>query len=415
MHILFLGYSMAREFAIGRPDVQVSIISKRPRSRIEDGIRYIRVQDDEVDTWLDAVARLDKEHPIDRVAAFGESEQLLAGLAKDSLGIAPVRHADRARLVTDKGAMRRRLAEAGLNSVDFIEVDDQATAGRFAGIAPQRPGFIVKPLMGTSSNAVSLIGDGGSFAAAIERAKGSLPPRGGRAGVLLEEYKRGREFSVEALSEDGQHYQLALTQKFTDWASFAEVGHCVPATVSDDEWLAIQACVNLGLTALEVSSGPTHTEVILADDGAVHLVETHTRFGGHGIPALVEDSLGIDLISLAFSQLAGTSIAASCSEFRSRMIERSTRPAAAVWFGYVSIPGTLVSVQQPHTPHVDFQNLLRPGAKLPGGLNRATRVIAARSHGHPHHQVVERVRRAAEATRVQVEIPCHAQSQEGGS
>ena len=52
------------------------------------------------------------------------------------------------------------------------------------------------------------------------------------------------------------------------------------------------------LEALGIDRGLFHTEVILDDDGAAHVVETHLRGGGDMILDLVRSSTGLDLAEL---------------------------------------------------------------------------------------------------------------------
>jgi hypothetical protein len=59
--------------------------------------------------------------------------------------------------------------------------------------------------------------------AASARAGGTL---GGlpHAGVLVEQFHEGPQFSVEAFSECGEHQVVAITRKFSDPVTFVELG-----------------------------------------------------------------------------------------------------------------------------------------------------------------------------------------------
>jgi hypothetical protein len=67
----------------------------------------------------------------------------------------------------------------------------------------------------------------------------------------VEEFVDGREFSVEALSHNGKHYILQITDKVTSGAPhFIEMQHHQPAAISQEVANQIRAIVEKELVLL---------------------------------------------------------------------------------------------------------------------------------------------------------------------
>jgi biotin carboxylase len=142
---------------------------------------------------------------------------------------------------------------------------------------------------GTASRGVEFLAD----PAAWRARKGDLH------GLMWEQYVSGTEYSVEAVSFDGEHRILGITAKLTTGTPhFVEKGHVAPAALTPEDTRAIHDCVIRCLDALEVTRGATHTEVKL-DNGTATVIETHTRGGGDRIPLLTRLVSGADQYELA--------------------------------------------------------------------------------------------------------------------
>ncbi|HEU5226167.1 MAG TPA: ATP-grasp domain-containing protein [Ktedonobacteraceae bacterium] len=155
---------------------------------------------------------------------------------------------------------------------------------------------IVKPLDSSGSRGIEYIDDPTTFEQLIG---GDL--------CLWEQYVDGPEFSVEAVTWEGQHQILGITEKITTGApNFVEVGHRVPAQLSPQAAQEITATVCRCLDLLQVDKGATHTEVKYADS-QVMVIETHTRAGGDRIPLLTKLVSGYDQYELAVCSILGRS------------------------------------------------------------------------------------------------------------
>ncbi|URM88712.1 ATP-grasp domain-containing protein [Streptomyces sp. MRC013] len=252
---------------------------------------------------LRAAVALHGVFPFDLAYTAGDPYLQTVAQINDRLGLKsnPLRTVS---AVNDKALMREILKGTGVGQVASAEVRTRADLERFAA----ENGFplVLKPSRGSASRDVHVVPDGSALSAAASRlapAAGGGP--GGTASWVAEEFLEGREFSVETHSAAGRHQVLAVTEKFTN-EHRVEIGHLVPARITEAERALLTAETRSVLTALGVEEGPGHTELILTPRGA-RVVETHTRPGGDAIVALIRIAEGYDIHELTFSWLAGKS------------------------------------------------------------------------------------------------------------
>jgi biotin carboxylase len=242
------------------------------------------------------VADLARRHRVAHILHLGD-EETQGPVCREAvaLGLAlnPVRALD---AVNDKAATRRVLAAHGLSPVRcrVLASPDQVPAA----IADLGPPVVVKPTRLDGSRGVRLIRRPGELAEWAQTLAGYRYD----GQVLVEEYLRGPEFSVEVLTVDGRHHVIGVTEKLTD--GFVESGHCFPADLSPARHAAITDLVTDFLEAAGYRFGPTHTEVKLTDDGP-RIIESQARLGGDRIPQLVAVATGFDPESAVFGALAG--------------------------------------------------------------------------------------------------------------
>jgi biotin carboxylase len=226
-----------------------------------------------------------------------------AGRVNDLFGLGGTGH-DVCRRFRDKLETRRRLTAAGAPAVGAELLDDRTGLVRFG----DRYGypFIVKPRDLAGGFGVLRVdgpADAGRVWERVSRVRATGVDRGPSAlftvaDFVMEEYVDGPEFSVEAFSFAGRHVVVAVTEKLTDEAHFAELGHALPARLDPATEDAVVAAVTGCLDAVGLADGPSHTEVRVGSRGPV-VIESHNRIGGDRIGDLVEAAYGIDLTSWA--------------------------------------------------------------------------------------------------------------------
>jgi D-alanine-D-alanine ligase-like ATP-grasp enzyme len=160
-------------------------------------------------------------------------------------------------------------------------------------------GIIVKPSQGVGSIGVRHI----KAESDIQRVETSGDQ------LIAEIFVHGRQYSVEAFSFDGHHELMCLNEEINGTHNtvnpFIQLGHRLPAAVTDDTFVAIKTSVFRALSKVGIRHGPSHTEVIVNDRG-VYILEINARPGSSPIPDLVRAVTGIDVYDLAFDWFLGT-------------------------------------------------------------------------------------------------------------
>lgn len=191
---------------------------------------------------------------------------------------------------TNKHLMRKAFELNGDPSPKSILVDESTMLDSLQLTYP----IIVKPTDRSGSRGIYKLTDSSGLKAAVRDAMS----QGFEKKALVEEYAQGQEYSVEFVSYQGKHYFLALTEKFTTGAPhFIETGHLEPAPVDNETLERIKCVVSHALDSLEIKNGASHSELKVAEDGTIRIVEIGGRMGGDFIGSnLVELSTGIDFV-----------------------------------------------------------------------------------------------------------------------
>ena len=197
---------------------------------------------------------------------------------------------------TNKGAMRQAFAEGGDPSPKSMVVP----ASQVTDFGPARYGFsypiIVKPTDRSGSRGVTKLET--PDAAALDSALRQAIDQGFADEVIVEEFAEGDEFSVEGLTWEGVHHILAITRKGTTGAPhFIETSHLQPAGLDSQTAARVEAVVAHALDTLGVRNGASHSELKIAADGTIRIIEIGARMGGDCIGShLVPLSTGIDFV-----------------------------------------------------------------------------------------------------------------------
>lgn len=193
---------------------------------------------------------------------------------------------------TNKHLMRKCFEDNNCPSPKSIMVE---TVEDLDAISLSYP-VIVKPLDRSGSRGITKIESPNREALedAIENAKN----QGFDKHALVEEYATGQEYSVEYISYNGEHEFLALTHKYTTGAPhFIETGHMEPAPVDESTLDKVKEVVVHALNSLGIQYGASHSELKIAKDGTIKIIEIGGRMGGDCIGAnLVELSTGYDFV-----------------------------------------------------------------------------------------------------------------------
>lgn len=127
--------------------------------------------------------------------------------------------------------------------------------------------------------------------------------------VIIEEYLKGVEVSVEAFVLEDKINIIQITDKVTTGAPhFVEIGHIQPSTLSESDLKKIKRLTKKAIRALQIDRGPVHAEIILTNNGP-KVIEVGARLGGDNISThLIPLSTGIDIVSETIKYSIGDSV-----------------------------------------------------------------------------------------------------------
>lgn len=151
---------------------------------------------------------------------------------------------------------------------------------------------IIKPRDAFSSRGVYKCEDLASVEKYIEESRAFSS----NGDVIIEEFLSGKEYSVEALTWNGETTLVQFTEKFiTPYPKTVELGHLQPAGMDIGTRMEVSAIVRRALKALGIMNSASHTEVMVTEKGP-YIIEVGARLGGDFIASyLTRSSTGMSM------------------------------------------------------------------------------------------------------------------------
>lgn len=241
-----------------------------------------------------AIVEVAKKHQIDGIMTLATDMPMrsVAAVAK-AMGLVGIDE-ETALKATNKVEMRKALQAGGVPIPKFIKVSNEEEYRE--AVKQFNVPFIVKPADNSGSRGIFEVIDF-TNEKLIKKAYDYSKPHSRVGDVVVEEYMRGLEVSVETLSVDGVCHVIQITDKLTTGAPhYVEMGHSQP-TVHDSEMaFRIAEVAKIANKAIGIKNGPSHTEIIITSEGP-KIVEIGARLGGDNITThLVPLSTGIDMV-----------------------------------------------------------------------------------------------------------------------
>jgi biotin carboxylase len=248
-----------------------------------------------------AVAEVGRRHGVDGVMTFAADRAVpvVAGVA-EALGL-PGIGTETAHLMTNKIAMRRCLADAGVPQPRFAAVRhirDVRTSADVVGFpavlkpadsAGQRGLFLVASLDDLERHLHAALAESTDEEAILESYHPGLEVN----GLLL---VRGGEVSVVTLSDrrrpPGVGFGVALA-------------HVYPSSLFGEALAEVERVGRATVHALGLRDGIAYPQVIWGDDGTARLIEVAARIPAGQMDSVARYGVGVDLIEIALSQALG--------------------------------------------------------------------------------------------------------------
>jgi biotin carboxylase len=238
-----------------------------------------------------------------------------------------------AALTTSKLRQRERFAEAGVAQPGYRpcrSLEDARLATADVGYpcvvkAPDRQGQRGLSVVRAPHELEPAV----AAAAAVSRS----------GGFIVEELVAGQEVTVNAFLVDGRFHALTITDRHLAGppAFGVALAHSWPSEEPAERIGQAIDAARRAAAALGIVDGPTYTQVIVSEDGAV-VGELAARLGGGHDAELCRAALGVDLNGLAMSAALGEQIP------RHRVAPHARVGGACIQF-LVAPPGELRAVR----------------------------------------------------------------------
>ena len=191
----------------------------------------------------------------------------------------------------DKLAMRAKAADAGIPVPPFSALFNDAEINEFARTTPTP--WVVKPRGEASATGIKKVHSAEELWEHIH----SLGEK--RHNFLVEQFKPGDVYHVDALSNDGKMI-FARASKYVntpfDVAHGGGIFRSATCEFGGEDDKTLQKLTEKVMVAFGMQYSASHTEFIKAHDGSgFYFLETASRVGGAHIAEMVEFSSGINL------------------------------------------------------------------------------------------------------------------------
>ena len=298
------------------------------------------------------VAAFHQRFPIDAVVAADDEPTALAAAVAATLGL-PHNPVDAVLPTRSKRRLRRALAEAGLPSPSYRELDlgegfaDQPRPERSARVkaaaaAALAEGLsfpcVLKPTFLSASRGVIRADDEIEFRAAARRI-GEILHDETRAGggdpeshlILVEDYVPGTEHALEAMLSGGSLHPLAIFDKPDplEGPYFEETIYVTPSRATEATQHEIVATMEKAVAALGLREGPVHAELRVNDDGT-YVIDVAARAIGGLCPRVLRFGAGVSLEELILRHAIGEDFASFEREAQAGGVMMMPIPAAGV-------------------------------------------------------------------------------------
>lgn len=318
-----------------------------------------------------AVVAAAKKHQVDGIITIASDMPMrsVAAVAREMnlIGISD----DTAIKATNKAAMRKTFKQHGVASPVFFKISDEKEYWK--AVSSFDRAFIVKPADNSGSRGIFLVEDPQNMSAAKEAyAYSRMFSRNG--DVMVEEFMKGPEVSVEILAINGEPHVLQITDKLTSGAPhFVEIGHSQPSCLPEEIQKSIAELAIQAAKAVGVSVGPAHAEIIVTDEGP-KMVEIGARMGGGCITThLVPLSTGVNMTRATIQTALGEKPDISGKYSKAAAIRFIVPPSGKI----VKITGEAEARAIPGVQEVEIQcKVGQITGKLENGASRVGYVIA---------------------------------------
>ncbi len=250
---------------------------------------------------IPAVVEVGRRHEVQGVMTYAADRAVpvVAAVASE-LGL-PGIGSETAHLMTNKIAMRRQLADAGVPQPRFAAV----RTIHEAHAASDAVGFpaVLKPADSAGQRGLFLCRSPGD----VERHLHASLAQSTEQEAILESYHAGLEVNGLLVVRDGEPVVVTLSdRRRPPGPGFGvAIAHVYPSTLFGDALEEVRRTGVHTVKALGLRDGVAYPQVLWSDDGVARLIEVAARIPAGQMDSVARHGVGVDLIEVALLQALG--------------------------------------------------------------------------------------------------------------
>jgi len=247
------------------------------------------------------VAEVGRRHGVRGVMTFAADRAVPVVAAVAETSGLPGIGTETAHLMTNKIAMRRRLADAGVPQPRFAAIRHL----REVRAASDAVGFpaVLKPADSAGQRGLFLVASVDD----VERHLHASLAQSTDEEAILESYHPGLEVNGLLVARGGDVTVVTLSdRRRPPGAGFGvAVAHVYPSTLFGDAVAEVERVGRSTVHALGLRDGIAYPQVIWGDDGVARLIEVAARIPAGQMDSVARYGVGVDLVEIALRQALG--------------------------------------------------------------------------------------------------------------
>jgi biotin carboxylase len=247
------------------------------------------------------VAEVGRRHGVRGVMTFAADRAVPVVAAVAETSGLPGIGTKTAHLMTNKIAMRRRLADAGVPQPRFAAIRHV----REVRAAAEAVGFpaVLKPADSAGQRGLFLVASVDD----VERYLHAALAQSTDEEAILESYHPGLEVNGLLVARGGDVTVVTLSdRRRPPGAGFGvALAHVYPSTLFGDALAEVERVGRSTVHALGLRDGIAYPQVIWGDDGVARLIEVAARIPAGQMDSVARYGVGVDLVEIALRQALG--------------------------------------------------------------------------------------------------------------
>jgi len=302
--VLFVGAGRHQRQAIAQARAQGLRVVAVDRNPDAPGLAEADVAEVVDFSDVDAVIEVGRRHAVDGVLTISADRAVpVVAAVAEALGL-PGIGTDTAYVMTQKIAMRRVLADAGVPQPEFAAVRNVHEG--YAALERVGLPAVLKPADSGGQRGVFRLDTADDLERHLHIALGESPTE----EAIIEAYVEGLELNGLVIVRDGEAFPLTLSDRLRPPGIGFGVGwiHVYPATIYADQLEEAERVAVHAVRALGLRDGIAFPQLLATDDGRVLVIEVAARIPGGQMADLARHAVGVDLVEIALLQALGEEV-----------------------------------------------------------------------------------------------------------